>query len=167
MYCTRRYMAVCKLTYTGLTLIKNMIYAGIRIRSCFECCTVRVYKPVSAYVHASLCIIVVNVPVYRCTCPWCIAVLYASVYKLKRCSKKECCKQCRHDKFMGTMTKRPVRRKKKNKAKIHFCWGGVSFFYWILYFVLYLFIYNCLNDFSKKCWVTALVRSITVIGGLN
>ena len=25
-------------------------------------------------------------------------------YKLKRCSKKECCKQCRYVKFKGTMT---------------------------------------------------------------
>jgi len=29
------------------------------------------------------------------------------------------------------------------------------------------FIYNFLNDFSKKCWVTALVRSMNFIGGLN
>ena len=26
-------------------------------------------------------------------------------YKLKRCSKKECCKTCRYVKFKGTMTK--------------------------------------------------------------
>jgi len=31
-------------------------------------------------------------------------------YKLKRCSKKECCKQCRHVKFKGTMTERPVQK---------------------------------------------------------
>ena len=28
-----------------------------------------------------------------------------SVYKLKRCSNKECCKQCRYVRFKGTMTK--------------------------------------------------------------
>ena len=33
------------------------------------------------------------------------------LFKLKICSKKECCKQCRHVKFKGTMTKWPVRRK--------------------------------------------------------
>ena len=34
--------------------------------------------------------------------------------------------------------------------------------------VLFLFIiYDFINDFSKKRWVTALVRSMTFIGGLN
>jgi len=31
-------------------------------------------------------------------------------YKLKRCSNKECCKQCRYVKFKGTMTKWPVQK---------------------------------------------------------
>ena len=31
-------------------------------------------------------------------------------YKLKRCSNKECCKQCRYVMFMGTMTKWPVQK---------------------------------------------------------
>ena len=31
-------------------------------------------------------------------------------YKLKRCSNKECCKQCRYVMFKGTMTKRPVQK---------------------------------------------------------
>ena len=31
-------------------------------------------------------------------------------YKLKRCSNKECCKQCRHVVFKGTMTKWPVQK---------------------------------------------------------
>jgi len=31
-------------------------------------------------------------------------------YKLKRCSKKECCKQCRYVKFKGTVTKWPVQK---------------------------------------------------------
>jgi len=38
----------------------------------------------------------------------------------------------------------------------------------ILFFVLFgfffCFIYNFLNDFSKKCWVSALVQSMTFIG---
>ena len=33
--------------------------------------------------------------------------------------------------------------------------------------VFFCFIYNILNDFSKKCCVTALVRSMAFIGGLN
>jgi len=31
-------------------------------------------------------------------------------YKLKRCSNKECCKQCRYVMFKGTMTKWPVQK---------------------------------------------------------
>jgi len=31
-------------------------------------------------------------------------------YKLKRCSSKECCKQCRYVMFKGTMTKWPVQK---------------------------------------------------------
>jgi len=31
-------------------------------------------------------------------------------YKLKRCSNKECCKQCRYIMFKGTMTKWPVQK---------------------------------------------------------
>ena len=31
-------------------------------------------------------------------------------YKLKRCTNKECCKQCRHVMFKGPMTKWPVQK---------------------------------------------------------
>jgi len=31
-------------------------------------------------------------------------------YKLKRCSNKECCKQCRYVMFKGTVTKWPVQK---------------------------------------------------------
>jgi len=37
-----------------------------------------------------------------------------------------------------------------------------SFFYFILFCI-----HSLLNDFSNKNWVTAFVRSITFIGGLN
>jgi len=40
-------------------------------------------------------------------------------YKLKRCSKKECCKQCRHVNFKGTMTKWPVHRKTHRTTQKH------------------------------------------------
>jgi len=44
--------------------------------------------------------------------------LFLSLYKLKRYSKKECCKQCRHVKFKGTMTKLPV-HKQTNTQNTH------------------------------------------------
>ena len=34
-------------------------------------------------------------------------------------------------------------------------------------FFIFFFIYNFLNEFSKKYWVTALVRSMTFIESLN
>ena len=37
--------------------------------------------------------------------------------------------------------------------------------FWFFFF-LFFFIDNFLNDFSKSCWVTAFVRSMTYIGGL-
>ena len=55
-------------------------------------------------------------------------------YKLKRCSNKECCKQCRYVKFKGTMTKWPVQKlthwttqirttpwRNKHLEKLYFC----------------------------------------------
>jgi len=112
---------------------------------------------------------------------------------LKRCSKKELCKQCRYMyvNFMGTMTKRPVQilnwwkgkpsgsiactktdtqndtdthrspwRNRDLETTIFLCFSDFSFY---IFFV----IYNFLNEFSKKCWVTALVRSMTFVGILN
>ena len=41
-------------------------------------------------------------------------------YKLKRCSKKECCKQCRmYAKFKGTMTKWPVQKPTHRTTQKH------------------------------------------------
>ena len=39
--------------------------------------------------------------------------------KLKRCPKKECCKQYRHVKFKGTMTKWPVQKHTHTHAHTH------------------------------------------------
>ena len=39
-----------------------------------------------------------------------ILKIFSCLYKLKRCSNKECCKQCRYVKFKGTMTKQPVQK---------------------------------------------------------
>jgi len=75
-------------------------------------------------------------------------------YELKRCSKKECCKQCRHVKSNNTMTKRPVQKQTKSSTKTcahqdatdiqkktFLCFSNCSIF---------IFIYDFLNDFSKK-----------------
>jgi len=40
-----------------------------------------------------------------------------SQYKLKRCSNKECCKQCRYVMFKGTMTKWPVQKLAQGTTK--------------------------------------------------
>jgi len=40
-------------------------------------------------------------------------------YKLKRCSKKECCKQCRYIKLNGTMTKWPVQNPTHKTTQKH------------------------------------------------
>ena len=93
--------------------------------------------------------------------------LQCSLYKLKRCSKKECCKQCRYVKFKGTMTKWPVQNptrwttQKQTLRKNYFCVFQTSIFF------IFFFIYNFYNDYSKKCWVTALVWSMIFIVGLN
>jgi len=39
-------------------------------------------------------------------------------YKLKRCSNKECCKQCRYVMFKGTMTKWPVQKLAQGTTQI-------------------------------------------------
>jgi len=43
----------------------------------------------------------------------------------------------------------------------------VNYFLCFSDFSILFCINDVLNDFSKKCWVTALVRSITLIGHLN
>ena len=40
-------------------------------------------------------------------------------YILKRCSKKECCKQCRHVKFKGTIRKWPVQKPTHKTTEKH------------------------------------------------
>jgi len=41
------------------------------------------------------------------------------LYKLKICSKTECCKQCRHVKCKGAMTKWPEQKHTQNNTKTH------------------------------------------------
>jgi len=42
-----------------------------------------------------------------------------NLYKLKKCSKKECCKQCRYVKFKGTMTQWPVQKQTHRTTQKH------------------------------------------------
>jgi len=42
-----------------------------------------------------------------------------SQYKLKRCSKKKCCKQCRYVKFKSTMTKWSVQKPTHRTTQKH------------------------------------------------
>jgi len=59
-------------------------------------------------VYLSICI------VYVFHCCW-----HKWSNKLKRCSKKECCKQCRHVKCKGTMTKWPVQSPTNRTTQKH------------------------------------------------
>jgi len=68
-------------------------------------------------------------------------------YKLKRCSNKEYCKQCRYVKFKGTMTKWPVQKLTHRTTQKHvqhhdatdvyknyiFVFFGFFFFYFLFY----------------------------------
>jgi len=95
-------------------------------------------------------------------------------YKLKRCSNKECCKQCRYVKFKCTMTKWPVQKLTQGTTQkllqhhdaTDIKTNYIFVLFWFLFFY-FLFIDNFLNELSKKCWATALVRSMTFIGSLN
>jgi len=40
-------------------------------------------------------------------------------YKFKKCSMKECCKQCRYVKFKGTITKWPVHKQTHRTTQKH------------------------------------------------
>jgi len=93
---------------------------------------------------------------------------------LKRCSNIECCKQCRYVMFKGTMTKWPVQKLAQGttqKVLQHHdatdIWKTYIFVFFGFFCFCFLFIDTFLKEFSKKCWVTALVRSMTFIGGLN
>jgi len=46
-------------------------------------------------------------------------MLIIKIYKLKRCSKKECCKQWRYVKVKGTTTKWPVQKPTHRTTQQH------------------------------------------------
>jgi len=69
-----------------------------------------------------------------------------------------------HDKMARTKHTEHHKTRSKQRRNRHreitiFC---VFRFFWFL-----LSIFNYLKDFSRKCWITALVRSMKNIGGLN
>ena len=84
-------------------------------------------------------------------------------YKLRRCSKNECCEQCRHVKFKGTMTKWPVQKQTHRTAQKHAKHQDATDIQKKLVFVYFsdfiFCIYDCVNNFTKKCWVAAFVRA--------
>ena len=105
---------------------------------------------------------------FCCCCVFSPKIHYLSQYKLKRCSNKECCKQCRYVMFKGTMTKWPVQKPaqgttQKNPHNIMTQQTPRKHNYIVVFFgffcFYFLFIDNFLKEFSKKCWATALVRS--------
>jgi len=49
----------------------------------------------------------------------------------------------------------------RHLEKLYFCDFRIFIFF------IFFFIYNFLNEFSKKYWVTALVRLMTFVGILN
>ena len=91
--------------------------------------------------------------------------------KAKRCSKKECCKQCRYVMFKGTMTKWPVQKpthrttqntqntKKQQtfRKKLFFVFFGIffsfylSFLKWVLQEML-SYRLGTVNDFHREFW---------------
>ena len=66
-------------------------------------------------------------------------------YKLKRCIKKECCKQCRYVKFKGTMTKWPVQNLTHRTTQNTYHHDATD----ILKKKIIFFIYIFLNELSK------------------
>ena len=91
-------------------------------------------------------------------------------YKLERCSKLKCCKQCRHIRLRAPWKYGPYtnleqhetpRTRRNTKSEwTNFVRIFIPFLHLYLYSILIL-------NISIKCWATALVRSATCIWGFN
>jgi len=74
----------------------------------------------------------------------------------KRCSNKECCKQCRNIKFKGTMTKWPVQKLTHKTTQKHlqhqqtFGKNYIFVFFCFLFLFIFFFLYNFLNEFPRN-----------------
>ena len=72
---------------------------------------------------------------------------------------------------MGTMTKWPVQKHRehhKTRSKQGRNRHKEITIFCVFRFFCFLFsIFNYLKDFSRKCWITAIIRSMKIIGGLN
>jgi len=81
--------------------------------------------------------------------------------------------KCRHVEFKGTMKKWPVQKQthrtaqKKQKTPRRNRHSEKTLFLCVTDCFTCFIIYDFLNYFSKKCYVTALVRSMTFVGVLN
>jgi len=69
-----------------------------------------------------------------------------------------------HDKMARTKTHRTSQNTVKQGRNRH---KEITIFCVFRFFCFLFSIFNYLKDFSRKCWITALVRSMKIIGGLN
>ena len=67
-----------------------------------------------------------------------------------------------HDKMVRTKTHRTSEYTKTQQTLRNNYFVFFGFFWGVLFSI-----FNYLKDFSKKCWITALVRSMKNIGGLK
>jgi len=83
-------------------------------------------------------------------------------YKLKRCSNKECCKQCRYVIFKGTMTKLPVQtltHRTTQKLLQHHEATDIYKNFIFVFFGMFVFLFstfNYLKTFFKKMLIYRL-----------
>jgi len=77
---------------------------------------------------------------------WSCKILY---YKSKKFSKKEYCKQCRHVKFKGTVTKWPVQKQTHRTAQKHTEHQDATDIQNKLVFVFFFGFYLCLYNKSN------------------
>jgi len=93
-------------------------------------------------------------------------------YKLKRCSKKECCKQRRHVKFKDTMTNGSFTNKHKTKHVEHQDATDIQKNFFVCVFQIFLFFFSfflIIKNWRLKCpiWSCSSELFSTVLDMLN
>jgi len=78
-------------------------------------------------------------------------------YKLMRCSKNKCCKQCRHVKFKGTMTKLPVQKQTLRTAQTYTEPQDATDIQSQLFFVFFRFFYFVLYKWCLKWFLQEML----------
>ena len=69
-----------------------------------------------------------------------------------------------HDKMARTKTHRTSQTRSKQGRNRH---KEITIFCVFRFFCFLFSIFNYWKDFSRKCWITALVRSMKIVGRLN